>query len=108
MIIDPDEYQDLSPLDTYTIATPYHSPLKNVQQYLQTCDKMFENKSREAMLRFMNDAGMTYKELDRIIKDGERLVAEWEAVFEVDGHGVFFLECKHKVTEVSTSLSCSC
>jgi hypothetical protein len=23
MIIDPDKYQDLSPLDTYTIATPY-------------------------------------------------------------------------------------
>ena len=108
MIIDPDKYQDLSPLDTYTIATPYHSPLKNVQQYLQTCDKMFENKSRVAMLHFMNDAGMAFKELDRIIKDGERVVAEWEAVFEVDGHGVFFLECKHKVTEVSTSLSYSC
>src|SRR5271169_427941 len=24
MIIDPDKYQDLSPLDIYTIATPYH------------------------------------------------------------------------------------
>jgi len=56
----------------------------------------------------MNDAGMAFKELDRIITDGERVVAEWEAVFEVDGHGVFFLECKHKVTEVSTSLSYSC
>jgi hypothetical protein len=107
-ILDPDKYQDLSPLDTYTIATPYHSPLKNVQQYLQTCDKMFENKAREAMLHFMNDAGMAFKELDRVIKDGERVVAEWEAVFDVDGHGVFFLECKHKVTEVSTSLSYSC
>ena len=72
MIIDPDKYQDLSPLDIYTITTPYHSPLKIVQQYLQTCDKMFENKSRETMLHFMNDAGMTFKELDRIIKDGER------------------------------------
>ena len=60
------------------------------------------------MIDFMKDAGMAFKELDRIIKDGERVVAEWEGVFEVDGHGVFFLECKHKVTEVSTSLSHSC
>jgi hypothetical protein len=103
MIIDPDEYQNLSPLDTYTIATPYHSPMKNVQQYLQTCDKGFENRSREMMLRFIKRTGIAFKELDRIIKDGERVVAEWEAVFDVDGHGVFFLECKHRVTEVSTS-----
>jgi hypothetical protein len=106
MIIDPDKYQDLSPGNIYTIATPYHAS-KNVQYYLQTCDKMFANKSREAMLHFMNDAGMVFKELDRIIKDGERVIAEWEAVFEVDGHGVFFLECRHKMIEVSTSLSYS-
>ena len=60
------------------------------------------------MLYFMNDSGMAFKKLDRIVKDGETVVAEWEAVFEVDGHGVFFLECNHRVTEVSTSLSYSC
>jgi hypothetical protein len=38
---------------------------------------MFENKAREAMLHFINDARIAFKELDRIIKDEERVVTEW-------------------------------
>ena len=61
------------------------------------------------MITFMNNAGMAFNELDRVIKDGDRIVAEWEAVFEDDdGKGVYFLECKHRVTAVSTSLSHLC
>jgi hypothetical protein len=45
--------------------------------------------------------------IESLNRDGSRVVAEWEGIFEVDGR-VFFLECKHKVTNVSTSLSHLC
>jgi hypothetical protein len=61
------------------------------------------------MITFMNNEGMAFNELDRVIKDGEKVIAEWEGVFEVDdGQRVYFLECKHRVTAVSTSLSHLC
>jgi hypothetical protein len=75
-----------------------------LENYIHTCSKKFEEKSRQAMIDFMKEQGMAFKELDRMIRDGSRVVAEWEGIFEVDGR-VFFLECKHKVTNVSTSLS---
>ena len=74
---------------------------------MHTCSKKFEENSRYAMIDYMKEQGMAFKELDRIIRDGSRVVAEWEGIFEVDGR-VFFLECKHKVTNVSTSLSHLC
>jgi hypothetical protein len=54
----------------------------------------------------MNKEGIAFNEIDRVIKDNDRVVAEWEGVFEVDGgQHLYFLECKHKMTAVSTSLS---
>jgi hypothetical protein len=107
-IIPRKQYKALSPLQTYEIHSPFFMPIKSVQHYEQVSDKAFEDKARKAMITFMNNAGMAFNELDRVIKDGERVVAEWEGVFEVDGQGVYFLECKHRVTAVSTSLSHLC
>jgi len=59
------------------------------------------------MIDFMKVHGMAIKELDREIKDGNKIIAEWEGIFESDGR-VCFLECKHKVTNVSTSISHLC
>jgi hypothetical protein len=101
------KYKNILPSDIYSIATPYSIPLRNLENYVHTCSKKFEEKSRHAMLDFMKEQGMAFKELDRIIKDGSRVVAEWESIFEVDGQ-VFFLECKHKVTNVSISFSHLC
>jgi hypothetical protein len=108
-IISPKQYKALSPLLTYEIYSPFFMQIKNVQHYEQISDKAFEDKSREAMITFMNNEGMAFNELDRVIKDGEKVVAEWEGVFEVDdGQRVYFLDCKHRVTAVSTSLSHIC
>ena len=61
------------------------------------------------MITTMNKTGMMFNELDRVVKDGERVVAEWEGVFEVNnGQRVYFLECKHRMTAVFTSLSHLC
>jgi hypothetical protein len=80
-------------------------PMKSVQHYEQVSYKAPEDKARKAVFTFMNNAGMTFNEVDRVIKDGEKVVAEWEGVFEVDdGQDVYFLECKHRVRAVSTSL----
>jgi hypothetical protein len=107
--IPPKQYKTLSPFETYEIDSPYFMAIKSVQHYEQISDKAFEDKSRNAMITFMQNAGTAFKELDRVIKDGEKVVAEWEGVFDIDdGHGVYFLECKHRVTAVSTSLSHLC
>jgi hypothetical protein len=80
-------------------------PMRSVQHYEQVRDKALEDKARKAMITFMNNVGIAFNELDRVIKDGERVAAEWEGVFEVDdGQGVYFLECKHRATAVPTSL----
>jgi len=58
------------------------------------------------MITSMNNAGMAFNELARVVKDEERVVAEWEGVFEFDdGQWVYFLKCKHRMTAVFTSLS---
>jgi hypothetical protein len=107
VFICPREYKNISPSDVCSIATPYSIPLRNLENYVDTCSKKFEEKSRHAMIDFMKKQGMAFKELDRSFKDGKRVVVEWEGIFEVDGR-VFFLECKHKVTNVSSSLSHLC
>jgi hypothetical protein len=108
-IISEKRYKALSPLQTYEVYSPLFPQITNVQHYEQISDKGFEDKSRQAMITFMNNAGMAFNEIDRVIKDGANVVAEWEGVFEVDdGKGVYFLECKHRVTAVSTSLSHLC
>ena len=108
-IVPPQQYKALSPVQTYQIDSPFYMPIRSVQRCEQSSDKAFEDKSRKAMITFMNNVGMAFNELDRVIKDGDRTVAEWEAVFEVDdGKGVYFLECKHRMTAVSTSLSHLC
>ena len=107
VFISPHKYENILPSDIYSIATPYSTPLRNLENYVHTCSKKFEEKSRQAMIDFMKDQGMAFKELGRVIKDGNRTVAEWEGIFEVDGR-VFFLECKHKVTNVSPFVSHLC
>ena len=59
------------------------------------------------MFNFIKGQGMAFKELNRVIRVGKRIVAEWEGIFEVDGQ-VFFVECQHKVTNVSASISHLC
>ena len=105
----PPDHKALSPLQTYEVFSPFSMPMQNIQHYEQISDKGFEEKSRKALITYMNQEGIAFNELNRVIQDGDRVVAEWEGVFEVDGgQHLYFLECKHKMTAVSTSLSDLC
>jgi hypothetical protein len=91
------------------VFSPFFVPVQNVQHYEQVSDKGFEDKSRKALITYMNKEGITFNELNRVIKDSDKVVDEWEGMFEIDGgQHLYFLECKHKMTAVSTSLSQLC
>jgi hypothetical protein len=103
------EYKTLSPLETYNVFSPFSMPMQNIQHYEQASNKGFEDKSRRTLVTYMAKEGIEFTELNRVIKDKDNLVAEWEGVFEIeDGREVYFLECKHRMTAVSTSLSQLC
>jgi hypothetical protein len=105
----PPDRKMLSPLQTYEVFSPFSMSMQNVQYYRQASDKRFEEKSRKALITYMKKEGFSFKELDRVIEDGKNVVAEWEGLFEIDdGQHLYFLECKHKMTAVSTSLSRLC
>jgi hypothetical protein len=105
----PPDYKVLSPFQTYEIFSPFSVPIRNIQHYEQASDKGFEDKSRKALMTYMNKEGIAFKELNRVIKEGDKVVAKWEGVFEIDGgQRLYFLECKHKMSAVSTSLSQLC
>ena len=54
-------------------------------------------------------AVIAFNEPARVIKVNVKKVAEWDGVFEVDGgQHLYFLNCKHKTTVVSTSVSWLC
>ena len=85
--------------------------MQSIQHYEQNSDKGFEDKSRKALMTYMKKEGMIFNELARVIKVNDKTVAEWEGLFEVDVDGVqhlYFLECKHKMIAVYTSLSPLC
>jgi hypothetical protein len=64
---------------------------------------MFKAKAWLALITYLNDNGIKYEELSPEIKTGIEKVAEWEAIFAIDG-GVLFLECKHNMTDVHIPL----
>jgi hypothetical protein len=107
-VVSDQKYGALSSVQTYRIDSPFFVPIRNVQHYEQISDKAFEDEARKTMITFMDGAGIAYNELTRVVKDGVRVVAEWEGIFEVDDGRVFFLECKHKMTAVFTSISHLC
>jgi hypothetical protein len=64
VFISPCKYKNILPLDIYSITMPYSIPLRNLENYVHTCSKKFEEKSRHTMINFMKEQGMTFKELD--------------------------------------------
>lgn len=98
-IITPKRYKDLSTSQIYEIVSPFFLTTQNERQHSQISNKAFEAKSRQAMIDYLNNSGLEFHELDRVIKDGDTSVAEWEGVFELDNR-VYFLECKHRITAV--------
>ena len=63
-------------------------------------DKAFEDKSREALVRYLKEKEYSFRELDRIIMVGKDTIAEWEGIFELENGETWFLECKYCVSMV--------
>jgi len=62
-----------------------------------------------SLIAYMNKEVIAFNEPARVIKVNVKKVAEWDGVFEVDGgQHLYFLNCKHKTTVVSTSVSWLC
>ena len=71
------------------------------RQHRQVADKCFEDKSRQALSRYLGEQEFSFRQLDRIIEVDGKTVAEWEGVFELEDGGIWFLECKHCISTVS-------
>ena len=100
-IISPNQYKDLDPSYVYEIVSPMFGAAAPERRHSQVSDKAFEDKCRLAFIRFLDAGNLKYSELSLIVKDGDCIVAEWEAIFDVQGGDVYLLECKHSVTAVS-------
>jgi len=94
------KYAKLSPSITYQILSPFFGSMQDERQHRQVADKAFEDKSRKALLRYLEEQQYSFRELSRVVKVDGKIVAEWEGVFELEGGEIWFLECKHCVTIV--------
>jgi len=99
-IISPTRYKQLLPTEIYHVHSPFFDALRDEPPHSQIVDPAFGDKARLAMMKYLSSAGIGYSQLSRTIKAGDRQVAEWEGAFELEGHAVYFLECKHTVTNV--------
>lgn len=99
-IIPPSKYSEVSPSTIYEIISPFFASMKDERQHPQAADKAFEDKSRQALTRYIKEQQFSFHELGRTIKVDGSLIAEWEGVYELEGGGIWFLECKHCVSTV--------
>jgi len=93
-------YPELSPSEIYEIVSPYFTSVAEERHHRQVADKAFEEKARNGLIKFVDDKGLKYRELDRTVTKDGKPVAEWEGILELDSGQVLFLECKHCVTSV--------
>ena len=100
--LDPDELKDVKPSETYEIVAPYWQAVGEHRTHSQIADKAFESKSRFALISYLHRRNIVFKELDREMKRDGQTVCEWEGVFRLATGELIFLECKHRMTMVST------
>lgn len=106
-VISARDYSSLTPDRVYEIVSPYFKAVDEQRHHNQNADKAFKSKARHALVKYLNEAGINYEEMEREIKCGKDAVAEWEGIFTIDG-GVLFLECKNAITDVNITLSDLC
>jgi hypothetical protein len=99
-IIPRSKYSEVSPSVIYKIISPFFTSLGDERHHWQVADKAFEDKSREALIRYLEEEQFVFRELSRVIKVDGDIIAEWEGVFELEGGEIWCLECKHCVTSV--------
>lgn len=79
-IIPPSKYSEVSPSIIYEIIVPLFNSMKDEHQHRQVADKAFKEKSRQALTRYLEEQQFSFRELDRVIKADDRIIAEWEGV----------------------------
>ncbi len=72
--------------------------MEDERQHRQIADQAFQDKSRQALTRHLEEQQFSYRELDRVIKVDEKTIVEWEGVFALEDGRVWFSECKHCVS----------
>ena len=97
-IIPRSKYFEVSPSIRYEIISPYFTSMEDERQHRQIADQAFQDKSRQALTRHLEEQQFSYRELDRVIKVDEKTIVEWEGVFALEDGKVWFLECKHYVS----------
>ena len=99
-IVPPAKYCEISPSTLYKVVSPFFGAMSDERLHRQIADKAFEQKSREAMIHYLDEHQLPFHELDRIIKVDGKPIAEWEGVFQLASGNIWFLECKHCVSIV--------
>ena len=74
-LILPSRYPELSPSETYEIVSPYLATMAEERHHMQLVDKTFEDKARNGLIKFVDDKGIKYLELDRIVTKNGKTVA---------------------------------
>ena len=105
IIIPPRKFNTLSPTITYEILSPGWAGYQQGYHHTQVSDKAFEDKSRLALIAYMENEKLNFHELERIIKGPVNDVAEWEGVFDVSPNRLYLLDSKHSVSEVCRSFT---
>lgn len=100
--LDPDDLKDVKSSETYEIVAPYWQTVGEHRTHSQIADKAFESKSRLALINYLHRQNIVFDELDREMKRDGVTVCEWERVFRLATGEPIFLECKHRMTMVST------
>jgi hypothetical protein len=76
IIIGPTKYKQLLPTEIYSVHSPFFNATSDERQHSQVADRAFEDKARLAMMNYLSSAEISYNELSRTIKVGDREVAE--------------------------------
>jgi len=91
----------VTPSETYEILSPFWQAVDEHRTHSQIADKAFESKSRLALMSYLQRRNIVFEELEQIKRDGVT-VGEWEGVFRLATGELIFLECKHRMTLVTT------
>jgi len=75
-IIPQSKYSEVSPSVIYEIISPFFTSLGDERHHWQVADKAFEDKSREALIRYLEEEQFVFRELSRVIKVDGDIIAE--------------------------------
>jgi hypothetical protein len=92
----------VTPSETYEILSPFWQAVDEHRTHSQIADKAFESKSRLTLMSYLQRRNIVFEEVEREIKRDGVTVCEWEGVFRLATGESIFLECKHRMTLVTT------